>query len=73
MNKAATTLWWLLDLDPAAPLAPDSGEFSGWGWHPRGDVTQWAAGRTDPELRRFLQKVADLRNATTGSGGDVGE
>jgi 8-oxo-dGTP pyrophosphatase MutT (NUDIX family) len=66
------TLWWLLDLDPAAPLAPDPGEFSGCGWHPRGDIAGWPTGRTDPELRRFLTKVADLRKAMAGSGGDVG-
>ena len=65
------TLWWILDLDPAQRVVPDPGEFSDWGWHFRGDVTGWPTGRTDPELGRFLTKVADHRSATGGSGGDV--
>ncbi len=65
------TLWWLLDLDPAEQLAPDPGEFNSWGWHLCTDVAAWPAGRTDPELQRFLIKVADLRNAAAESGGDV--
>lgn len=54
------TLWWLLELDPAQRITADLGEFSGWGWHPRRDVAGWPAGRTDPELGRFLTKVAQL-------------
>jgi hypothetical protein len=53
------------------PPDPDPGEFSGWGWHPRGDVAGWPAGRTDPEMRRFLTKVADHRSASAGSSADV--
>ncbi|GAA3298413.1 NUDIX domain-containing protein [Dactylosporangium vinaceum] len=58
------TLWWLLDLDPAQRIAADPGEFSGWGWHPRREVAGWPAGRTDPELGRFLSKVEHLTTRT---------
>jgi 8-oxo-dGTP pyrophosphatase MutT (NUDIX family) len=64
------TLWWLLHLDPAEPVHADHGEFSGWGWFPRREVTAWPTQRTDPELTRMLRKVDLARHDDACGPGD---
>lgn len=47
MNKAATTLWYLIALTPDTPIVADPAEFDGSAWFPRREVADWPDGRTD--------------------------
>ena len=60
----ATTLWYLIALTPDTPIVADPAEFDGSAWFLRREVADWAAGRTDPHLHRFLTKVQQLTGAT---------
>ncbi|WP_433616926.1 hypothetical protein ACQP2P_16275 [Dactylosporangium sp. CA-139114] len=68
MNKAATTLWFLLDLHRDARLTPVPVEFSGFGWFPRSALAGWPAGQTDPQMARALAKLGARLKAASGAG-----
>jgi hypothetical protein len=63
VNKAVTTLWFLLDLHPDVHLTPDPVEFSGYGWFRRTEVAGWRAGQSDPQMARALAKLDAQRQA----------
>lgn len=65
VNKAATTLWFLLALRPDEPVVPDPGEFSDSGWFPRAEIARWPIERTDPQMPRLLAKLGTLQAAQT--------
>ena len=55
------SLWFVLDVDRAAPLQPDPGEFSRVRWLGLGE--DFAGGDYDPEMHRFARKLAAEGNA----------
>ncbi|MER7006520.1 NUDIX domain-containing protein [Dactylosporangium sp. NPDC000555] len=67
------TLWFLIDLHPNDPMAPDPGEFSDAGWFPRTEVAGWPAERTDPQMARALAKLdAHIHAARAAGSGHAG-
>jgi hypothetical protein len=50
------SLWFVLRAD-RAPLHPDPGEFTAVRWLRLDDRAEWAGGRFDPQMGRFIGKL----------------
>jgi 8-oxo-dGTP diphosphatase len=65
------TMWFLANGDRTAAITPDPGEFHGVHWFGVAG-TDWDVDRFDPNMARFVRKMAALVDARTGQASAAG-